>query len=360
MSKSTPKVSVLMSVYNGSRYLKESIDSILNQTFTDLEFIIIDDCSTDDSGEIISEYAEKDQRIVLIKNPENIGLTKSLNKGLKIAKGEYVARQDADDISLPERLTKQVSLLNKEPEVALVSCNIALIDPDGNPIEKQIRACHPDLVSLHLLFYNHLGGHSQVIFRRELVINLGGYCESFRYSQDYELWCRIDKVGRIYILPEILLQQRRHNQSITLAKASEQEAYALSIVQNNISQLIGKEISIEEAKYLKEFWVGCWGPKSALARKKTKVIHSRMKEIYQAYLKQEKQKNVPCNDISCHLHFMTGKQFVLWGKTLNIRYSLMAKVLVSLYALMWRPLEVLNYAFISIRSLPSRALSWLH
>ena len=101
-----PKVSVVMSVHNGSHYLHEAVESILNQTFTDFEFITIDDFSTDSSWEILTKYADQDQRIKLFKNEENLGLTKSLNKGLKLAQGDYIARQDADDVSLPERFEK--------------------------------------------------------------------------------------------------------------------------------------------------------------------------------------------------------------------------------------------------------------
>ncbi|NJN10966.1 MAG: glycosyltransferase [Richelia sp. RM1_1_1] len=218
MNKENPKISVVMSVYNASAYLRESIESILNQTYTDFEFIIINDCSTDNSWEIINEYAKKDSRIVLINNPENIGLTKSLNKGLKIAKGEYIARQDADDVSLPQRFGKQVLVLDENPEVILVSCDLEVIDSEGNPYSKYQRSCKPEFVAWYLLFYNYLAGHSQVIFRREPVSKLGGYCETYLYAQDYQLWSRLVKIGQIYILPEILLQYRVHTHSISSDK----------------------------------------------------------------------------------------------------------------------------------------------
>lgn len=358
MNKATPKVSVLMSVYNGSRYLRESIDSILNQTFSDLEFIIIDDCSTDDSRDIISEYAEKDQRIVLITNPKNIGLTKSLNKGLKIAKGEYVARQDADDISLPNRLAKQVSLLDKQLEVALVSCEIEYINSEGHTIGKDQEACVPELVAWYLLFYNRLAGHSQVIFRHQLAMNLGGYSESYRYSQDYEFWCRIVKVGKIFILPEILLQQRRHNQSISLAKSSEQESYALTQVKRNISELIGQEISLEEAKYLMKFWMGQW-TQSLLSGQKVAIIHPKMKEIFSAFLQQQMQTNISHHNMSYQLRIIIANQFISWIQALIIKYSFMEAILVSLYALNWYPLGVLKYWYQGIKNVINRKFNLL-
>ncbi|PSO83704.1 MAG: hypothetical protein BRC41_11810, partial [Cyanobacteria bacterium QH_9_48_43] len=107
MSEPFSKISVVMPVYNGANYIREAVESILNQTFTDFEFIVIDDCSTDRSWEILTKYANQDQRVKLFKNEENLGVTKSLNKGLKLAQGDYIARQDADDVSLPERFEKQ-------------------------------------------------------------------------------------------------------------------------------------------------------------------------------------------------------------------------------------------------------------
>ena len=127
-----PKVTVLMSVYNGERYLHESIESILNQTFKDFGFLIINDGSTDNTPKILKSY--KDQRIKIISNKNNLGLTKSLNKGIKLAKGEYIARQDVDDVSLSERLEKQVKFLNSYPSYAAVGTFTKIINEDSKVI----------------------------------------------------------------------------------------------------------------------------------------------------------------------------------------------------------------------------------
>src|SRR5688572_1551532 len=121
-----PVISVLMSVYNGASYLPESVESILAQTFTDFEFIIIDDCSVDETPQILNTYAQGDSRIRIIRNPENKGLTASLNIGLAEAQGKYVARQDADDISLPQRFEKQIQSLEGNPKSVLASSNIGI------------------------------------------------------------------------------------------------------------------------------------------------------------------------------------------------------------------------------------------
>src|SRR3990172_12530717 len=127
-----PVITVLMSAYNAEKYLREAIESILNQTFKDFEFIIINDCSTDKTKKIIEEYANKDARIKLINNATNLGLTKSLNIGLKEARGEYVARLDADDVALPERLEKQYEFMNKNRDITLTGAWAEKIYEEGD------------------------------------------------------------------------------------------------------------------------------------------------------------------------------------------------------------------------------------
>jgi glycosyltransferase involved in cell wall biosynthesis len=341
MNNQSPKVSILMSVYNGSSYLQESIESILNQTFTDFEFIIIEDCSTDNSAEIITDYAEQDKRIIIIINQENIGLTKSLNKGLKIARGEYIARQDADDISLPYRLEKETLLLERNSDIGLVSCNLELIDSQGNSIGKHQRTCDPDLVSLYLLFYNRLAGHSQVMFRRQLAIELGGYDETRRYSQDYEFWSRIMGVSKIAILPEFLLKQRRHSESISASKSLEQKKYSLAQSKQNIEHLIGKEITFEEAECLRNFWLGHWWPERFPEVQHLSWLNLTLLEVYQAFIQQANLQKHLKNDLSKRLHTLIGKQFSYWIQApLTRQQGLLSKLKISYYALTWYPLGV--------------------
>jgi len=125
--KDEPLISVVMPVYNTEKFVAEAIESILAQTFTDFEIIIIDDCSTDKSWQIIQDFSEKDQRIVTIQNSENQGLARSLNKGLKIAKGQFIARMDADDISMPQRFEIQLDFLKNHPDVGVVGSTVKFI-----------------------------------------------------------------------------------------------------------------------------------------------------------------------------------------------------------------------------------------
>ncbi|BAY08406.1 glycosyl transferase family protein [Calothrix sp. NIES-2098] len=356
INKIAPKISVLMSVYNGSHYLRESIESILNQTFRDFEFIIIDDCSTDKSWKIITEYSEQDERIILVKNQENLGLTKSLNKGLKIARGEYIARQDADDISLLERLEKELIFLDEHPDVALVSCNLEIINSEGFTIDKWQLACDSNLVAWYLLFYNRLGGHSQFLFRKEVILNLGGYCETFRYSQDYELLCRLAKVGKIAIIPEFLLKYRMHNQAISMHKKLEQEACTLTQVRHNIQELIGEEVTLDEAKNLMHFWTGNahWWPEQFPNSRKVGNIHYRLTQIYQIFIKKYSiQNDFHTDEISSNMKTLIGKQFLYWIQSpFNKNNGLIAKLKISFYAYFWYPLGIPKSWCIGLIKLP--------
>lgn len=338
MNETSPKISVLMSVYNGSDYLKESIESILNQTFSDFEFIIINDFSTDNTGEILTEYAERDCRIKLFNNEENIGLTKSLNKGLKLAGGKYIARQDADDISLPQRFEKQVAVLDKHPEAVLVSCDIEVINSEGTFVKKEKRSCDPQWVSWYLMFYNHIGGHSQVIFRSQTAKELGGYSEAHRYSQDYEFWCRLVKAGDIIILPETLHQLRRHGKGITAEKRSEQLGYALDISRNNLKELIGQELSLNEVSNLRHFWSGNVlrnFPEST----NVDTMHLRLQEVSQAFLKSMYYGKPVDRQMENSLNRLIGLQFIYWIQYLSIVRCLPSRVKISLYALKWYPIK---------------------
>lgn len=223
-----PKVTVLMSVYNGEQYLCEAIDSILNQTFKDFEFIIINDSSTDKTGEILENY--NDPRIKIINNDKNIGLTKSLNKGIVIAKGEYIARQDADDISMPERLQKEVEFLAKNKNVGLVGTDSSIINEKGKVVHAV--KCITDYIELKikLLEGNQLT-HSSVMFRKECIYSVGNYREEFKFAQDYDFYLRIAELCDIANISESLVKWRISTKSISVTKKALQDKYALLAIE---------------------------------------------------------------------------------------------------------------------------------
>ncbi len=230
-----PTVTVLLSVFNGERYLRHAIESILNQSFDDFEFLIINDASTDRSRDILLSYP--DRRIRLVDNSSNIGLTASLNLGLDLAAGEYVARLDADDISHAERLKKQVFFLRDRPATAVLATGCHIVDEAGN----LTGTIHPPVseheIKWRLLFYNCLP-HSSIMFRKKEIMSLGGYNKDIQYAQDYDLWLRTAELYRIEALSEPLMSYRLPDKgAISHDKKNEQSTAAGLIRLNNLHKL---------------------------------------------------------------------------------------------------------------------------
>ncbi len=218
-----PQVSLLMSVYNGTPHLREAMESVLSQTFADLQFIVIDDASDDATPEILNEYT--DPRIVRLHNDENLGLARSLNRGLSLAQGEYIARQDADDISLPQRLERQVAYLKTHPRTGLVGTTAIWIDETGKPLQIWQQPTTNDQIQERLLCYCCVM-HGSVMIRRQALAEVGGYAEDMRTAQDYDLWLRISEKWDVGILPEPLYCYRWHGRMATKLHGEEQAANA--------------------------------------------------------------------------------------------------------------------------------------
>ena len=217
-----PAVSVVMSAYNASRYLRESIDSILAQTFGDWEFIIIDDGSTDETLSILREYESRDKRFRIISRP-NTGLTRALNEGIAAARGEFIARMDADDVSLPQRFEKQIAHLRSHPDCVLLGAQIELIDPLGLRIALDHRKLNHDEIDAELLAGK--GGsvvHPVCMMRADAVRKAGAYREHYNNSEDLDLFLRLAELGRVANLPELLLKYRRHPESVSHQKYENQ------------------------------------------------------------------------------------------------------------------------------------------
>lgn len=247
-----PKVTVLLPVWNGEQYLREAIDSILRQTFRDFEFLIINDGSTDSSRAIVESY--HDSRIRAVNHSTNLGLTRALNHGLSLVTGEYVARQDADDISEPDRLARQVAYLDAHRNVALVGCCYKKIGPTGEELGD--RPLPTDCLDLRwaLLFYDPFI-HGAVMFRRELVRNaVGRYDEAFPYVQDYDLWSRIARGLPVANLPEYLVRYRHSPTSMSNNSAYAHEAEHFRVVVNNLREILGsaefERLSVNPESYL--------------------------------------------------------------------------------------------------------------
>jgi len=216
----TPRVSVLMSVYNGERYLEEAIDCILQQTFREFEFIIVDDGSSDATPRLLSDYGQRDPRIILHHSDENRGLSVALNLGIQHARGEYIARMDADDISLAHRLAEQVTFMDAHPEVGVCGTWVQLIgDRQGNVWKYPLKH---EAICARMLFANALA-HPSVMIRRSAFQQNGlQYDPQVRYAQDYELWSRAIWVMQFANLDQILLKYRIHLAATGASHRSEQ------------------------------------------------------------------------------------------------------------------------------------------
>lgn len=213
----TPKVTVLLPVYNAQRYLREAIESILGQTFTDFEFLIIDDGSTDDSKKIIEKYQKSDGRIRLVSRP-NKGFVATLNEGLQEAKADKIVRMDADDISLPERLQKQYDYLQANPDCAVVGCQVRIMDENGAAEGIDPRPLSDRNVKLFLGYGCALSGPT-VAFRKDAISKIGGFQESGYPAEDYDCWVRLvssDTSAELANVPDVLYLYRENSQGISL------------------------------------------------------------------------------------------------------------------------------------------------
>lgn len=211
----SPLVSVVMSVYNAEKYLPEAIDSILNQSFKDFEFIIIEDCSTDNSLTILKSYADKDSRIRIIQKQENKrmkGFIENLNIGLNEAKGKYIARMDSDDIALPHRFKKQVMFLEQNPDIFMVGSSVNFID-ENNKIIGEKKALENDAEIKNRMF-NHISMyHPVLMFRND---GTAVYREKMFYCEDYDLYLRLMNLGKkFYNFLEPLLNYRVLDSSLS-------------------------------------------------------------------------------------------------------------------------------------------------
>jgi glycosyltransferase involved in cell wall biosynthesis len=212
----SPQVSVIMPVYNCENYVAEAIESILNQSFESFELLIIDDCSTDSTVDIINSY--KNPKITLIKKPENTGIISSLNLGIGLSKGEFVARMDGDDISYRDRLAKQVDFLSARPNIVL--CGTWYQQSSANEIIKN-PITHEE-IKLAMLEYCPFG-HPTVMFRKQFIIDHNlRYDENFLAAEDYDLWTKMVLVGEVANMPQNLLLYRSHPNQISRIRQFDQ------------------------------------------------------------------------------------------------------------------------------------------
>ncbi len=220
-----PLVSVIIPCYNAERFVEKAVRSIMEQSYRNLEIIVIDDCSQDSTGKILGKLSLEDKRIKYIKNEKNIKLPRTLNKAIRLSSGEYIARMDADDISFPDRFQKQLEFLVSNPNVDLVSANSQYIDENENILS--VRTYHPsehsDIISV--LPWKCPFVHPLIMAKRTFFEELNGYDTSLPYAEDYELWIRgWLNSKRYHNLSDILLQYRVHSNQMTSSEFNAKNA----------------------------------------------------------------------------------------------------------------------------------------
>jgi glycosyltransferase involved in cell wall biosynthesis len=241
LNKKSPLVSVVMAVYNGQTYLNEAIESILNQTFIDFEFIIINDGSSDNSLAIINSYTDK--RVICIDNFDNMGLIYSLNKGIEIANGKYIARMDADDISCVNRLMEQVDFLENNESVGVLGCNYIQFNENS---ETEYLAIQNQEEIMSNMIFNASVIHPSLLIRKSVLVDqLIIFNPSYKHAEDYELWSRLIFLTQFSSVPKTLFKYRVHNKQVTSVHNIEQQNSA-NLVRESILTKVGFVFSKSE------------------------------------------------------------------------------------------------------------------
>jgi hypothetical protein len=247
-----------MPVFNAERHLDAAIESVLADDYGHFELVAIDDGSTDASPAILGRWAARDSRVVVIRQT-NQGIAGATNAGLAIARGRYVARMDADDVMLP-RMQRQAELLDRDAGIMLVSTYFDLIDENGTQTGRYYVGEDPEITAWLLNFYNVIGGHSQVMFRRDVVRDLGSYRADFAVAEDYDLWTRLAERGRIVVMPFVGLRRRHHSLSASVTEGSRQRASSQAVMVRTLSATLGRELSSEETASVATLWRGAFHP----------------------------------------------------------------------------------------------------
>lgn len=234
-------ISAIMAVYNGEKYLAKSVESILNQTFTDFEFLIINDASNDNSLSIIQKYAKRDSRIKIINNTKNTGLTKSLNRGIRLAKGKYIARQDCDDISTGGRFAEQIKFLQNNHNIALCGTNWDYVDSGDKIIIKEKKLFYTKYEEIKKqLPQKNCFFHSSIMFRNHNIY----YREKFYFSQDYDLYLNLLSSGqKIMNIDMPLVMWRINENAVSFMYGNRQKMFAQKAKQMYQLRIAGKDDS---------------------------------------------------------------------------------------------------------------------
>ena len=291
---STPLISIILPTFNMGKYIDHSIESILSQTLDDFELIILNDGSTDETADILGSYAQKDPRIIVVHNLENLGLISTLNKGLNIAQGTFVARQDADNYSLSTRLAEQACYLKQHSHIGLVSARVFVVSDHKQTVSDSIFPLvflPPALIPWELLFYTYFA-HDTIMARRDLMLQVGGYRLDRVHAEDYDLWCRLSRITQLAILPSVQACLFINPEGVSQQYAEVQQQTALRISRDAMSELLERPISLTDATLIFKLARG-QVVSTADDMDRTEVL---LGQLHAAYLKKtpltEQEKNL--------------------------------------------------------------------
>ena len=329
-----------MPVYNGERFLDEAIASVFAQDYGDFELVIVDDGSTDRTAEILASWAAREPRIVVITLDQNVGIPAALNHGLHAARAEFVARHDADDVFVSGRLREQLAVLESDPNVVLVSGIIETIDAKGRRMSTFARIEPPEVTAYLLHFSNVVGGHAQVMYRRDQVLSIGGYDVHYALSEDYDLWTRLARLGQIVTLPKVMMKKRVHQQRVSFVMSERQRNRSAAITRRMLTGLLGRELTDDEMQSVISVWKRGHRPHSA------RVGHRILVEAYQHFIRMnpnvEHRRRVRI--VTASRWVVTAAHFARGG-----RFGQMFRHLG--YAALWHPLGILMGTALVARSI---------
>lgn len=292
---SAPAISVVMPLYRSQKFLKEAIESVLQQTFGDFEFLILVDNATDETVNILHEYKKSDSRIKIYYN-DGIGLINSLNLGFKEANGKYFVRMDSDDICLPTRLEKQYQYMEKHPEIGILGTSFEIINDSGNTTCIFQPVKNPKVIKWRLIFDNCLT-HSSVIIRSSIIEKIGYYRLDAKHAEDYDLWVRASHVTNIANHPDVLMKYRIHDESVSSIMLDHQENIVKELVYNNINNLLDYNATEENIFDIRNFVRGNGLNNLDKIEKTMKILF----DLYAAYIDSNRlsvyEVNLITNDL---------------------------------------------------------------
>lgn len=249
-----PKVTVLIPVHNRPQFVDEAIRSVVQQDFDDFELLVVDDGSTDDTAAVLESWRRRDPRVVVVTSPTNLGIPAALNLGLSHASGAFIARLDSDDLMRPHRLAAQVAVLENRREVTLVSSAYEIVDLAGNHLHTWKGDEPHEVMAFLLNFYNAVGGGGQIMFRRDDVLDEGGFSVDHPATEDYELWVRLLRRGRFLPLPLVGMIKRAHEGQAGRRSASVKRGHWTSIMRSSLERSLQRTLHDDEIEALLTVW----------------------------------------------------------------------------------------------------------